>query len=139
MYKELIKHELQLKEVEVISIKMDKNIEFASTEKSIDLALVIKIEHDIIDDKRGYTVINVQVGDDTTPFKIEVTQRGLFETDEIVEHDIFSRFLEIQGLKILWSYVRQTIFDITAKTGHEPYMLPTLDVLATLEKNNRKG
>lgn len=134
--KELIQHELQLKQVDLISINMKKNLDHKTFNTTVSIPLSVELNHEVLNERSGYSIIEVKVGNEETPFKIEIMQRGLFETENAINANVFSKFLEVQGLKILWSYVRQSIFDITAKSGLAPYMLPTLDVLATLEKTN---
>ena len=44
------------------------------------------------------------------------------------------QFLEIQGVRILWSYVREDIYSISGRMLTRPIMVPTIDVLQTIKK-----
>lgn len=44
------------------------------------------------------------------------------------------RFLIAQGVRLLWSYVREIIYDITGRMLRNAFLLPTLDVVQTLAK-----
>lgn len=133
--REYVKHDLQLEEVEVVEIQMKKNCNYQGDDTEIQMPVIIEVKGNVINSQAGYSWIKVTAGNESGPFEIEVQQRGKFTTEKTLDEKTFERFLEVQGIKILWSYVRQTIFDITAKTGLTPYMLPTLDVVATLNKN----
>ena len=64
-----------------------------------------------------------------------IKKTGLFEFEKPIESKKDAiLFLEVQGVRILWSYVREDLYVITGKMLSQPLMLPTIDVMKTLEK-----
>lgn len=45
--------------------------------------------------------------------------------------------MEIQGIRLLWSFAREDIYEISSKMLPKPIMLPTIDVMKTLRKSNK--
>lgn len=126
--KEIVFFPTQLESVEMISIKAEKNGEV--TEK---IKISATSEGVIIDENHGKTIITICV--ENEGFKIEETKAGLFSFDgKIEDEEEARRFMEIQGVRILWSYVREDIYTISSKMLPVPLTLPTIDVMKTLEK-----
>ncbi len=87
----------------------------------------------IVDEFIGETHITVRV--ETEGFYIEEEKVGIFKFDEKIEDEKkVILFLEAQGVRILWSYIREDLYTISSKMMPNPIMIPTIDVMKTLEK-----
>ena len=63
--------------------------------------------------------------------KGEVIDNGISNKKKAIE------FMEIQGIRLLWSFAREDIYEISSKMLPKPIMLPTIDVMKTLRKSNK--
>lgn len=129
--KEMIMHPAQLVETDVIEIKAKKMEQICSDEH---MSIETKIRSNVISEKEGYSYIQVGLIPESNDFSVSVTVRGKFETEVPLEKDVFERFLIAQGVRLLWSYVREIIYDITGRMLRNAFLLPTLDVVQTLAK-----
>lgn len=67
-------------------------------------------------------------------FQIEVEEKGVFEFSGLENEKTISKFLEAQAIKILWSYVRESIYDLSVRMLRKPILIPIIDVIETLKK-----
>lgn len=87
----------------------------------------------ILDGSTGKSSINICISNES--FSLEVVKVGIFKFEtEIVDEQAAKLFMETQAVRILWSYVREDIYTISSKMLPRPIMLPTIDVMKTLEK-----
>jgi preprotein translocase subunit SecB len=126
---ELIKHPAQLKEIDLIKVTCDKSDKYNPENPEINISA--NVESEIISPEKGETHIEISINGEG--FNIHLLEKGVFEFEGIVDEENIKRFLEVQGLRLMWSYVRETIFDFSGKLLRKPIMLPTIDVLKTIE------
>ena len=131
--KELIMHPAQLEKVELVKVECEKAPDYNDENNILDIS--IEIDAEKIDTKNGASTINIHLKGEG--FYINVVERGQFSFDNIEEENIPS-FLEAQGVKILWSYVREVIYDLSGKMLRKPILIPTIDVLHTLENAEKE-
>ena len=112
-------HDIQLIDTRMVSLHC--NVNKKESEKDIKTNISIVTQGDAVTDKCGESIIQVKVVSDI--FELEITQSGKFEN-----------FLATQGIRLLWSFVRENVYEISCKMLRKPIMLPTLDVMKTLNK-----
>lgn len=132
--KELILHPAQLKEVELIKAKCEKTELYNPSNLEVSISANLTSEN--VKENSGNSKIEILI--EGEGFNIEVVEIGIFSFDEIDDLEQIKRFLEVQGVKVLWSYVRETVYDFSGKLLRKPIMLPTIDVLKTLEKAEKE-
>lgn len=126
---ELVMHPAQLVRVETIRFNAEKKS--AEVDRKFDVEASTKGE--IVDDVYGKSHIIIKVSNDD--FYFEEEKIGIFQFDEkIPDQKSAIQFMEVQGVRILWSYIREDLYSITAKMMEQPIMLPTIDVMRTIEK-----
>lgn len=126
---EIVMFPTQLMSVETISFKAEKINEEVKKEFSI----VAETKGEIIDATTGKSYIRIKVENDD--FYMEEEKVGIFKfSDEINDEKSAIQFMEIQGVRILWSYIREDLYSISSKMLPQPIMIPTIDVMKTLEK-----
>lgn len=126
---ELVMHPAQLIRVETVRFSAEKKSQAVKREFEVEAST----EGESIDENTGKSHIRIKVYNDD--FWIEEEKVGIFKFEEkIADPQTVIRFMEVQGLRILWSYVREDLYSITAKMLEAPIMLPTIDVLKTVEK-----
>lgn len=126
---DFVKHQAQLVAVELIELNCRKNAELKE-EEAINVSLEVKSE--IISDCKGYSFVRLSILSEENSFDINIQEKGLFEFSEVLDNENMERFLILQGVRLLWSYLRECVYDITGKMLRKPYLLPTIDVFKTL-------
>ena len=126
---ELGRHPAQLIHVETVRFSAEKKSQTVSREFNVEAST----EGESIDENTGKSHIRIKVYNDD--FWVEEEKIGVFQfEDKSMDPQTAVRFMEVQGLRILWSYVREDLYSITAKMLEVPVMLPTIDVMQTVEK-----
>lgn len=126
---EIVMYPTQLVHVETISINAKKLSEKISNEFNISA----EIKGEILTEKMGKSVINISVQNDG--YQVEEEKVGIFQFENAIDNEQKAKqFMEVQGARILWSYLREDLYTISAKMLPKPIMLPTIDVMKTLEK-----
>ncbi len=125
-------HDIQLIDTRMVSLHC--NVNKKESEKDIKTNISIVTQGDAVTDKCGESIIQVKVVSDI--FELEITQSGKFEKNNEIEisKEKFENFLATQGIRLLWSFVRENVYEISCKMLRKPIMLPTLDVMKTLNK-----
>ncbi|MDE5700445.1 MAG: hypothetical protein K2I96_24095 [Lachnospiraceae bacterium] len=126
---EIVMYPTQLVHVETTFINAKKVSESVSTEFTISA----EIKGEIMNENMGKSIINISVQNDG--YQIEEEKVGIFKFEKEIE-DAFraQQFMEVQGARIMWSYLREDLYTVSSKMLPKPIMLPTIDVMRTLEK-----
>ena len=131
-FNEIVEHEAQLRHVETIKINAEKKKEYVENTLSIRAST----KGEVIDNKTGYSSLYVIVENDG--YILEVNKRGKFQLSNGISNKKKAiEFMEIQGIRLLWSFAREDIYEISSKMLPKPIMLPTIDVMKTLRKSNK--
>lgn len=115
-----------------------ESIEFRHNErfhyqKPLDLDVEFGVELGVAPDKsQGFVLITTEIFSDAEennyPFTLDLSIRGIFSTDGELSAEEFRRFLEINGTAVLFPFLRSTLADVTRSTGHEPLVLPLMNI-----------
>ena len=126
---EIVKFPTQLIHVETTYVKSEKTGELTQTEFQIQA----NVKGMVSDKNTGKSIITIKVSNNE--YYIEIAKSGVFRFEQEIENEEQAKqFLEIQGVRILWSYVREDIYSISSRMLPAPIMIPTIDVLQTIEK-----
>ncbi|MCX4327949.1 MAG: protein-export chaperone SecB [Lachnospiraceae bacterium] len=131
-------HDVQLVEAKLISLNCEVKDKEDSAATDIITNMAITTKGIAIDESEGYADISINL--DSEIFSFKIIQRGEFKikNNEKIPVEKFEKFLATQGIRILWSYARETVFEISCKMLRKPIMLPTLDVIRTLENSKEQ-
>lgn len=132
--RDMVLHPAQVEEVSLIKLNCEKNDEF--NKDNTEIGIGISVSGEQVDSYTGKTLIEVNI--DGTGFTISVILEGIVTFDVDIPEEQVIKFLEVQGVRILWSYVREVIYDISGRMLRKPIMLPTIDVMKTIE-NSQEG
>ena len=127
-------HDIQLIDTQMVALHCDvKKIE--TDEKNIKTNISICTQGNAVNDHEGESVIEVNI--ESRIFDMSITQMGKFRKNGTVSISVdnFESFLATQGIRLLWSFVRENVYEISCKMIRQPIMLPTLDVMKTLKKH----
>lgn len=126
---EIVAFPTQLIHVETVKIAAEKKAD----EVKQTFNITANTKGMILDKKTGKSVIDICISNDT--FSIDVEKVGIFEFEaEISDEQSAVVFMETQAVRILWSYVREDVYSISSKMLPRPIMIPTIDVMKTIEK-----
>lgn len=125
----LVNFPAQLIKVETVKLVAEKYADITDKEFNID----VDTDSEIIDEFNAKSIIKIKISNDT--YLLEVEKVGVYKFEQSINSiEQVKLFLEVQGIRILWSYLREDIYSISSKMLPSPIMLPTIDVLKTLEK-----
>lgn len=127
---------------EVINVSYKKNNAFQPSDDGISLENEISVSLDINDDQADL-LLKVRVGSfkEDSPFSVETELIGHFEynKDEDEKDHGFDSFLKVNGVAILYPYVRSLISNVINLSNEFPsYNLPTINVHRVLEEQEGK-
>lgn len=126
---EIVMFPTQLQHVETISIEAEKKT--SEVKKEFNISANVKGE--VLDKRTGKSIIKIKVYNDE--FLLKEEKIGIFKFEEdITDEKKAIQFMEVQGIRILWSYIREDLYSISSKMLSRPIMIPTIDVMKTLEK-----
>ena len=126
---EIVMFPTQLVHVETIRFSAEKKNDEVKDQYNI----VAETRGEILDDKIGKSYIRIRVENDD--FRIEEEKVGVFQFAESIDDEKKAiQFMEVQGVRILWSYLREDLYSISSRMLAKPIMIPTIDVMKTLEK-----
>lgn len=127
--KEIVMFPTQLTHVETICLKAEK----LSEEVKNEFIIAAETKGEILDESTGKSYIRIKV--ENEGFYMEEEKVGVFKFEGVIEDEKSAiQFMEVQGVRILWSYIREDLYSISSKMLLHPIMIPTIDVMKTLEK-----
>ena len=140
---ESIKSDLIFQNYEVEKIEFYNNLNFDS-KNNINIDFDIDSNINFSDDNSGFLLrLSVKVFKDAIknnyPFSMNLSVIGMFKLDTSNKEKI-STFAEVNGVAILFPYVRAIISTYTANANVPPLILPPVNVINYLKskKNNQK-
>lgn len=126
---EIVTFPTQLVHVETTKIIAEKKD--GEINKSFDITA--NTGGEILNSSTGKSTITIIISNES--YSLEVEKIGIFKFEtEIMDEQAAVLFMETQAIRILWSYIREDIYTITSKMLPRPIMIPTIDVMKTLEK-----
>lgn len=126
---EIVTFPTQLVHVETTKIIAEKKD--GEINKSFDITA--NTGGEILNSSTGKSTITIIISNES--YSLEVEKIGIFKFEtEIKDEQAAVLFMETQAIRILWSYIREDIYTITSKMLPRPIMIPTIDVMKTLEK-----
>lgn len=142
----LIKHPIQLINVEMIKCNINKNISEDISFNDINLKINLQASGEISerDSRTGYTFLEITIQTNSeegkeSPFYINIAYRGTCKIEnkyDINDDNIYAsynKFLETQALKLLFPYIRTVVDELMIKMDLKPIKLPTIDVIQTIK------
>lgn len=135
-FNELVKHGVQL--TDVVLWKADCEINEDSVLNELDVR--VNVWSNVLNVDKGEVYLNIIVGKKgETVLYLDIVEKGICMTENPVQEDEFKVFLEMQGVRLVWSFARQTLYDMTSKMGVKPYILPTIDVAQTWARKEKEA
>jgi preprotein translocase subunit SecB len=134
-YYKLIRNNVQLRDVELLSLECHKN---DGEDKDIVLELsravnIIKSDEAEIQLQAKVRFVN------EGPFEFDMVYKGVcFTLNELKEED-FKEYAYEQVVPLLLPYARECIASTMARMGLSIYTIPTMDILASLELNREEN
>lgn len=89
-------------------------------------------------EKRFNALLSVSIAEDRLPFVLDIEYEGLFKLNKSVAREKIKPFAEIDCPALLFSFLRQSIADITLRAGFNPFLLPAMDFVELAKKERLK-
>lgn len=129
---------LQFKDYHVLETIYKFNPFFSGEDKLEEPKLLFKLDvkPDSLDE--AVIVLGIELGDDkleSTPFYIKARIAGVFEIESegLSEKQIIS-FYKVNGVTILFPYLRSLVSDLSSKGSESPIIIPTVNVAALIKE-----
>lgn len=123
----------------VNKVEFYNNESFDNSAVKIDFKVSRDIEYLEDEDNTFYVTLNANVFEDAEknnyPFTINLSLTGIFELNDEDVHNKES-FAEINSVAILFPYLRSIISTYTANANISPLILPPINVINMIEKEN---
>ena len=71
--------------------------------------------------------------DSNFPMDLDIEMTAIFQLDDIKEQDNVKQFLALQGVHILYPYLRSTVASITTSAMVNPITLPIINAMTLFE------
>lgn len=133
---------LQFKDYKVMEMafRADLSADLES-EKAITPEFKVNIHTEDDDIKKAIIEIELVIGEEFNldDVYVRVVVAGFFEMKtEIQDKDVIFSHYEINGVSILFPYVRSIVSDLTSKGSDQPIILPTMNIHAAIQAQKAK-
>ncbi|OGW46378.1 MAG: hypothetical protein A2Y66_05385 [Nitrospirae bacterium RBG_13_41_22] len=123
----------------LIKIDFSLNPEFKIKAKKVPINPEIAIHHEFRKKQKELVVsLGIRQMTGNMPFYFEVVSAGLFRFEQIPESVLLKQFATINCPAILFPYVRETIADLTRRSGFPPLHLNPINFIELAKKKKRK-
>lgn len=115
------------------------NINFSLTGKSpekIEVSPKIEIRHEK-DDKHLKVFLGVIFENPKAPFVFNVRLAGLFEFKRKIDDEDLNYIANVNCAAILYPFIRETVADLTRRSGFPALLLPPLNFVRLHEENTQ--
>ncbi|MDX6045519.1 MULTISPECIES: protein-export chaperone SecB [Bacillus cereus group] len=145
-YYKIIRYNIQLRDVRLISSKFENLIASKSDTEKINEHITLQLKSDVklLNERKAEIILHAWIGFDEkeegqAPFSFEVVYGGLcvVATDEELSPETLKKQAYDQVVPLLLPYVREFVSSTLSRMKLPIYYLPTVDVLNTLEANER--
>ncbi len=140
--------EIQLKQYAFTKLELNMHEEWNDqiSEEKIPLRVQFKVGIGFLDEESelvndGGIELSCMVNNDeevkeTTPFEILAVMRGEFHAEISQSREALSSLLSINGVAILFPFLRSAIADLSRIGNFPPLLLPIINVHAMMDDNN---
>ena len=134
-----MQHKMKFTDFRLIKIDFSLNPEFKIKAKKVPINPEIAIHHEFRKKQKELVVsLGIRQMTGNMPFYFEVVSAGLFRFEQIPESVLLKQFATINCPAILFPYVRETIADLTRRSGFPPLHLNPINFIELAKKKKRK-
>lgn len=135
---DIIKHPIQLVRVQLKDVHVTK-YQFCEDQGDITREVNISTSSSVLSDEIGYVEATMTISakmNGNSYYDAAFTYVGECRNSQTSNNENeFEFFLEVQAIRLIWPYFRETVPSILLRMGTEPFEIPTIDVLETISKN----
>ncbi len=123
----------------LLAVHFEVNRDFSS-EDNVEVTTQLTLNHDCLDEHKILRVfLKVEIYGKDTPFSLTVEGAGLFQfNSNLPKKDALTKIAHINCASIVFPYVRETIADITRRSGFPPLHIAPVNFVDFFEKNHQK-
>jgi len=134
-----LQHKMKFTDFRLIKIDFSLNPEFKIKAKKVPINPEIAIHHEFRKKQKELVVsLGIRQMTGNMPFYFEVVSAGLFRFEQIPEFVLLKQFATINCPAILFPYVRETIADLTRRSGFPPLHLNPINFIELAKKKEEK-
>lgn len=132
----------QFDDYNVIDVNYKFNSKFNGDEALISPAFDLQLNFENEERNEADLTLGIEIGDkelESNSFYLNCKVQGhfIFNNDKY-EDDEKLKFFKINGVSILYPYLRSLVSDITSKGSEQPLILPTMNVAKMIEDQENK-
>lgn len=130
---------MKFNEFRLIKVDFSINPEFRIKGKKAPISPEIAIHHEFRKKQKKLVVslgIRQITGD--MPFYFEVVGAGLFKFQQVPESSLVKQFAAINCPAILFPYVRETVADLTRRSGFPPLHLDPINFIELAKQREKE-
>ncbi|HEF5710464.1 protein-export chaperone SecB [Bacillus cereus] len=137
-----IKSSLHFIDYIVNFIEFSRNDDFEDGKPTIDFHINRKVDY--LEDEENTMLVTIEVTifdnpkEKNYPFSMKLNVTGIFELEN-VDMDKRVSFAEVNSVAILFPYIRSLITTYTSNANIPPLILPPINVLKLIEKEEEKA
>lgn len=123
------------------NIYFQLNNEFNKSKEDLKLDLQFDYKLDLAyESKKAIITLGCTVFDECEeknyPFTLYVSLLGFYEFDGDLNEDEIRKMIKLNGVAILFPYLRATITNITSSCGIEPLIIPTMNISKMIDSDS---
>lgn len=134
---------MSIREISLEKVTFQVNRDYREEGEPKAISYRIKVDSHI---NREKTVLSISLGVESPrreenpdcPFFFDLTMVGVFEFSETVTDELRKQYAAINGPAILFPYVRETLADITRRSGFPPLLLPVMNFVRLAQARAEK-
>lgn len=135
---DIIKHPIQLVRVQLKDVHVEK-YQFCEDQGEITREITVSTNSSAESEEVGFVEATMTISakmNGENYYDASFTYVGECRKNQTTsnEHE-FEFFLEVQAIRLIWPYFRETVPSILLRMGTEPFEIPTIDVLETISNN----
>jgi preprotein translocase subunit SecB len=115
-------------EFRIVKISFSLNKKFKRKSKGVPINPIIAVGHRY--NKTKATIfLKVSLVEANCPFSFDIEGEGKFTFSENINTKMADQFLKINCPAIIFPYIRETVADITRRSGYPPLHLPPVNFI----------
>ncbi|MHB1679963.1 MAG: protein-export chaperone SecB [bacterium] len=127
---------------EKINVEINPEFKLEDVGKGLDVDISLNANVNI-DKSRKLLVLELETtifkNTENRPFNIFIKAIGFFSVKDEADVPILEEFSKINAPDLMFPFVRETIADLTLKTGYPPLLLPPINIVALIGKSRNKS
>lgn len=119
---------------------LEVNANYSNIEEDINVELSVKVNRKLDKTKKNL-IVNLEVAlfKETVnpPLRVSVLAAGYFSVKNDEDIESLEGFSRIQAPALIFPFIRETIANLTMRTGNPPLLIPPINILQLIGKSGK--